>query len=75
MTILYYVLIFPMQLNCLNQSKIDEILGNVNSSSDYCLPKKTRVILLVIDALKYEFGVYDKRELCYMPPLESPIHQ
>lgn len=43
----------------MHKDKIDEILNDVNSSSEYCLPQKTRVILLVIDALKYEFGVYN----------------
>lgn len=47
------------QAHCLHKEKIDEILRDVNSSSEYCLPQKTRVILLVIDALKYEFGVYN----------------
>lgn len=35
-------------------------MSNINSSSEYCLPQKSRVILLVIDALKYEFGLYDE---------------
>lgn len=48
------------QNDCPNQNEIDDILKNVNSSSDYCLPQKSRVILLVIDAMKYEFGVYDE---------------
>lgn len=46
--------------NCLNRRKVEEIFTDVNSSSDYCLPKKTRIILIVIDALKYEFGLFDK---------------
>lgn len=46
--------------NCLSRRKVDEIFTNVNSSSDYCLPRKTRIILIVIDALKYEFGLYDE---------------
>lgn len=51
---------FIQQAHCLHKDKIDEILNDVNSSSEYCLPQKTRVILLVIDALKYDFGVYNK---------------
>lgn len=47
--------------------KIDEILADVNSSSEYCLPQKTRVILLVIDALKYEFGVYNNETTDPLP--------
>lgn len=49
--------------NCLSRRKVDEIFTDVNSSSDYCLPKKTRIILIVIDALKYDFGLFDKSKL------------
>lgn len=33
-----------------------------DSSREYCLPQKTRIILIVIDALKYEFGLFDSSE-------------
>lgn len=36
-----------------------EILKNVNASWDVCLPTKSKVLLVVIDALKYDFGVYN----------------
>lgn len=36
-----------------------EILRNVNASADVCLPSKSKVVLIVIDALRYDFGVYD----------------
>lgn len=36
-----------------------ELIKNVNTSNLYCLPQKTKVILIVIDALKYDFGLYD----------------
>lgn len=49
-------------LNCLSRRKVDEIFSNINSTSDYCLPRKTRVILIVIDALKYEFGLFKDSE-------------
>lgn len=35
------------------------ILKDVNSSSNLCFPKKSKVVVLVIDALKYDFGVYN----------------
>ncbi|XP_064543887.1 GPI ethanolamine phosphate transferase 3 [Drosophila montana] len=39
---------------------VQEIFKDVNasSSSNLCLPQKSKVIMLVIDALKYEFGVF-----------------
>lgn len=49
-------------LNCLSRRKVDEMFTNINSTSDYCLPRKTRIILIVIDALKYEFGLFNDRE-------------
>lgn len=36
------------------------MFNDLNRSTEYCLPRKSKVILLVIDALKYEFGVYDE---------------
>lgn len=59
--------VFSTQVHCLHKEKIDAILSDVNSSSEYCLPQKTRVILLVIDALKYEFGVYNNETTQPLP--------
>ncbi|XP_055379561.1 GPI ethanolamine phosphate transferase 3 [Condylostylus longicornis] len=50
----------------LNQEIVKEIFKDVNASSSLCLPKKSKVIILVIDALKYEFGLYQ-------PNLEKPL--
>lgn len=36
------------------------MFNDLNKSTEFCLPKKSKVILLVIDALKYDFGVYDE---------------
>lgn len=58
-TCFYLFVNHSKQAHCLHKGKIDSILSDVNSSSEYCLPQKTRVILLVIDALKYEFGVFN----------------
>lgn len=48
-----------LQTHCTSGTRINQYLNNVNLSDSICLPKKSRVILLVIDALKYDFGVYD----------------
>ncbi|KAH8237226.1 hypothetical protein KR038_007292 [Drosophila bunnanda] len=37
---------------------VNEIFKDVNASAHLCLPQKTKVIVLVVDALKYEFGLY-----------------
>ncbi|KAH8407442.1 hypothetical protein KR222_001268 [Zaprionus bogoriensis] len=44
----------------LSPEVVHEIFKDVNasSSSNLCLPQKSKVIILVVDALKYEFGVY-----------------
>lgn len=36
------------------------IFKDVNSSSNLCFPKKSKVILLVIDAFKFDFGFYNE---------------
>ncbi|XP_023175163.2 GPI ethanolamine phosphate transferase 3 [Drosophila hydei] len=48
---------------------VQEIFKDVNAStsSNLCLPQKSKVIILVVDALKYEFGVY--KENVTEPPL------
>lgn len=52
------------ELVCSNQQQnADELLKMVaDSPHEYCLPQKARVILIVIDALKYEFGLFDSSE-------------
>ncbi|XP_030373820.1 GPI ethanolamine phosphate transferase 3 [Scaptodrosophila lebanonensis] len=37
---------------------VHEIFKDVNASSNLCLPQKSKVIVIVVDALKYEFGIY-----------------
>ncbi|EDW85727.1 uncharacterized protein Dwil_GK22996 [Drosophila willistoni] len=53
----------------LSPEVVNEIFKDVNasSSSNLCLPQKSKVIILVIDALKYEFGVY--KDNLTEPPL------
>lgn len=38
------------------------VLENINGASVLCLPRKAKVVLLVIDALRYDFAVYRKKE-------------
>lgn len=51
----------PYQPLCLTADRANGIFDrNLNeSSSRFSLPRKTKVLLLVIDALKYDFGLYD----------------
>ncbi|KAH8277868.1 hypothetical protein KR018_009256 [Drosophila ironensis] len=42
----------------LSPEVVNEIFKDVNASANLCLPQKSRVIVLVVDALKYEFGLY-----------------
>ncbi|XP_017038698.1 GPI ethanolamine phosphate transferase 3 [Drosophila ficusphila] len=42
----------------LTDEVVNEIFKDVNASSNLCLPQKSKVIILVVDALKYEFGLY-----------------
>uniref|UniRef100_A0A1Q3F5Z1 Putative glycosylphosphatidylinositol anchor synthesis protein n=1 Tax=Culex tarsalis TaxID=7177 RepID=A0A1Q3F5Z1_CULTA len=46
--------------------KVESILRNVNQSAGICMPRKSKVILLVIDALRYDFGDFD-------PTLKDPL--
>ncbi|KAL1390313.1 hypothetical protein pipiens_001328 [Culex pipiens pipiens] len=39
--------------------KVESILRDVNQSAGICMPRKGKVILLVIDALRYDFGEFD----------------
>ncbi|XP_055626304.1 GPI ethanolamine phosphate transferase 3 [Toxorhynchites rutilus septentrionalis] len=45
--------------SCNSTGKVVSILQNVNVSANICLPPKSKVILLVIDALRYDFGTFD----------------
>ncbi|XP_053966273.1 GPI ethanolamine phosphate transferase 3 [Anastrepha ludens] len=51
---------------------VQEIFKDVNATSNLCLPQKSKVIILVIDALKYEFGVY-KENLTNPLPFENKL--
>lgn len=47
-----------MQEYFLSEEIVQEIFKDVNATSNLCLPQKSKVIILLIDALKYDFGVY-----------------
>ncbi|XP_053676806.1 GPI ethanolamine phosphate transferase 3 [Anopheles nili] len=44
---------------CVGAEKVASILRDLDASTGICFPPKARVILLVIDALRYDFGLYD----------------
>lgn len=50
-----------------------DILKDLNKASSICLPKKSKVILMIVDALRYDFGIYDsdpkKEPLAYQNKL------
>lgn len=56
--------------NCLDGDFVHNMLENHTdvTLADFCLPTKSRVIMLVVDALRYDFGVFDsnlKHPLAY----------
>lgn len=46
--------------------RVESILRDVNQSAGICMPRKGKVILMVIDALRYDFGDFD-------PALKDPL--
>lgn len=50
-----------------------EIFKDVNASSNLCLPQKSKVIILVIDALKFEFGAYQENITRHPHPYENKL--
>lgn len=49
------------QRTCSTKAKLDKIFNNINNANDFCLPARGRVILLIVDALRYDFTLYDKK--------------
>ncbi|XP_037946373.1 GPI ethanolamine phosphate transferase 3-like [Teleopsis dalmanni] len=47
----------------LTEEIVQEIFKDVNASSNLCLPQKSKVIILLIDALKYEFGIFNENSI------------
>lgn len=60
-------------INCLSKSKATELMTNVNASYLHCLPQKSKIILLVIDALKYDFGLYNLNQNRTLLPYENQL--
>ncbi|XP_016958314.1 GPI ethanolamine phosphate transferase 3 [Drosophila biarmipes] len=56
----------------LTDEVVNEIFKDVNASSNLCLPQKSKVIVLVVDALKYEFGLY-KENVTEPLPYENKL--
>lgn len=46
--------------DCSHNEKVSYVLNNVNSVSSVCLPQRARVVLLIIDALHYDFTIFDE---------------
>jgi phosphatidylinositol glycan class O len=44
---------------CRDTVKSSYLLENVHNASNICIPQKTRIIMVVIDALRYDFAVFD----------------
>lgn len=45
---------------CTQDDRLVSLMQDVNSSTRTCLPRRAKVILIVIDALKYEFTEYNE---------------
>ncbi|XP_055536594.1 GPI ethanolamine phosphate transferase 3 [Wyeomyia smithii] len=55
---------------CNSSEKVRSILRDVNQSANICLPQKSKVIVLLIDALRYDFGViHPSKEQLYQNQL------
>ncbi|KAJ8927025.1 hypothetical protein NQ314_020588 [Rhamnusium bicolor] len=51
---------------CSQHEKILSILNEYNSASGICLPPRARIVLLIVDALRHDFTVYDEK-------IENPL--
>ncbi|XP_072391039.1 GPI ethanolamine phosphate transferase 3 isoform X1 [Diabrotica undecimpunctata] len=49
------------QEQCSVEDKISSFITKYHSASSVCLPSRTRVVLLIVDALRYDFTVYNKK--------------
>ncbi|XP_057663664.1 GPI ethanolamine phosphate transferase 3 [Diorhabda carinulata] len=57
---------FDEQEQCSVEDKINSFITKYHSASSVCLPPRTRVVLLIVDALRYDFTVYDNK-------IENPL--
>lgn len=44
---------------CSREEKLSFVLADVNAASNVCLPQRAKVLLLVVDALRYDFALTD----------------
>lgn len=57
---------------CGQEEKILSVFNHLNSASNICLAKKARVVLLIVDALRYDFALFNaslKEELPFQNKL------
>nr|CAI5833623.1 unnamed protein product [Callosobruchus analis] len=52
---------------CFANQNLSSILTNYDTASKVCLPKRGRVILLIVDALRHDFTVFDKSNTNPLP--------
>lgn len=48
------------EFHCSYENKLSSMIQDVNSASKLCFPSDTKVILLIIDALRYDFTTFDE---------------
>lgn len=52
---------------CSLDQKLSFLVKNVKNATNLCLPKKSRIIFLLIDALRYDFAVFNDEIKTPMP--------
>ncbi|KAG5884969.1 hypothetical protein JTB14_000362 [Gonioctena quinquepunctata] len=52
---------------CSSKERVSNILNEYASASAICLPPRTRIVLLIVDALRYDFTTYDENNLDPLP--------
>lgn len=66
---------------CSSNEELSSVLNDLDSAPGVCLPPKAKVILIIIDALRYDFTLYDeknKRPLPYqnkLPVIQKMLNQ
>lgn len=45
--------------SCSDTENLEYVVKNLDSAPSFCLPPRARVVLLLIDALRYDFAVFD----------------
>lgn len=60
------------EYHCSQVDKLLPLLQDVNRASNICFPQKAKVILLVIDALRYDFATFDP-ELEKVSPFQNKL--